>query len=171
MSLSSLAKFAEDETESRSRRLLQIVPQKAQMLTGGGFQDFLLLRCGPIGEILSVAMGGLRIPNALVHFRVFQSGTFYGQAVVFSLANNVFFPQPQQRFSSGGGSIAPALPVVFGLPGPFAVYVGLGAGSDSLPSANQLLSLPDTDSQKRPVYWLGPVQVTVPASSPPTSAQ
>jgi hypothetical protein len=134
--------------------------QGAQFLTAEGFRDFPLVRCGPICKLLE-PYDGQTVPlgSGVVKILCDQSD-LYATAVLYAEINGIYFnQQPDSTFPAVLGREL-RIPVHYGGPGHFQVYVGLSSEPDFLVGQFQSRQLPHTDSQGRHVDWLGPVAVT-----------
>jgi len=133
--------------------------QGAQLLTAEGFRDFPLVRCGPIGEILEPQAGDtLCVGSGVARVSIHQPG-FYATAVLYAERAGTYFHQ-QPDFTTPaepGGDLR--LPVEYGAPDSFQVYVGLTSDRDFLVGKEQIDQLFSEDHRGHPVYWLGPVSV------------
>ena len=154
VSLFSLASFAQAETRKRSQER-----QSAELLTAGGFRDFLMVRCGPVCEILEPRNKQvLPLGSGIVIARCYHPG-LNATAVLYTERARVFFHQPQTIPASPGEDLH--LTVTYGGTGPYQVYLGLSSDPNFLDGQFQVPELPKADRSGRPVYWLTPIHVTV----------
>ncbi len=155
--LSELSPLIQNEVSRRSGGI-----QNAELLLADGFQNFLLFRCGPIGGIIDPQEHAIVQPSAAVQLQVCQSG-LYPRAVIQAESNGVYYVQQPQRTIPALRDEEVSLPVDYGGPDRFQVYVGLGEVADFIGrEETQIPELLKTDHEGRPIRWLGPVHVTFP---------
>lgn len=153
VSLFGLAPIVQDLVTERSGGR-----QTAELLTSHGFRDFVMMRCGPLCELLAprenetVALG-----NGDVEVRCHAAG-LYVTAVIFAERSVVYFHQPQTLPAPPEKVVR--LPVTYGGVDDFQVYVGVTSDPELLIGEIQIPRLPAGDSLGRPVLWLDPVHVT-----------
>lgn len=133
--------------------------QGAQLLTAEGFRDFPLVRCGPIGEIVEPQAGdSLCVGSGVARVRVHQPG-FYATAVLYAERAGAYFHQQPEFTTPAEPDSELRIPVEYGAPDNFQVYVGLTSDRDFLVGKEQIGQLFPEDHRGHPVYWLGPVAV------------
>jgi len=133
--------------------------QGAQLLTAEGFRDFPLVRCGPIAEIIEPRAGDtLCVGSGVARVRVHQPG-FYATAVLYAERAKTYFHEQPDFTTPAEPGWELRLPVEYGAPDNFQVYVGLSSDRDFLVGKEQISQLFPEDHRGHPVYWLGPVAV------------
>ena len=157
ISLGDLASFVQMEVPKRSRG----GAQKPELLTAAGFRNFIVVRCCAM-DILEPKDGDVVDSSGSVRLHVCEPG-LYAKAVILAEQPGVYFLQhPEMDFFLGSPDSDFSIPVDYGAPDRFQVYVAIGADPELLGRDNQISRLSTTDPKGQPIRWLGPVHVTLP---------
>lgn len=169
VTLTTLGHFVRERVDTLSHG-----QQQPELRLGGGVGDIALVRCGEPPKVEPARTSGLagmiveprdqaKVWNpGVVRVSVTRPG-LYAVAVILAESNGIFYrQQPNRAALPATSGVELRIPVDYGAPGRFQVYVGLSPDPNFLLGEDELTGLPPEDSHKNPVQWLGPVHVILP---------